>query len=688
MSDSMVESQLRLANSELNRRIAQLEERLLEKELSLESLQVSKEFQCDIRDISEHIRSDEKLRQISDRLLLATRAAKIGIWDFDVRNNSLVWDDTMFHMYGIAPDKFSGSYEAWRRNIHPDDLSRAEEETRMALRGEKEYDTEFRVLWPDQSVHYIKSTALVQRGASGQAVRMVGTNWDITELKEAQESLMKLTQAVAQSPVSIVITNVDGEIEFVNPKFTEVVGFRSDEVLGQKAHIFMEGEMRPDIYTQLWQTITSGNTWQGELQNKRKSGELFWEMVAVSPVKNSSGELTNFIIIKEDVSEQKALERQVRHAQKMDAIGTLAGGIAHDFNNLLTAIIGFGTLLEMEMAPDDPLRTNASSILSAADRAASLTKSLLTFSKEQSLDMKILDLNDVIRGVEKLLPQVLREDIECRLLLADEELTIFGDMGQIDQVLLNLAINARDAMPDGGELTISTMPMDMDRQFINAHGYGAIGHYAVLSVTDTGLGMDEATRQRIFEPFFTTKDVGKGTGLGLSIIFGIVKQHHGFITCYSEPGIGSTFNIYLPLHQGKIAREITQDAIPRAGGTETILLAEDEEAVRKLTRIILEEAGYRVIEAVNGGNAVQQYMDHRNEIALLVLDIIMPKKNGRDVYNEIREVNPHIGVIFTSGYAADVAHFQELSEYGFDFIAKPARPAELLNKVREVLDRR
>ena len=400
--------------------------------------------------------------------------------------------------------------------------------------------------------------------------------------------MVKLSHAVEQSPVSIVITNNNGEIEYVNPKYIQITGYSSEEVLGQNPRILKSGETPAEEYKRLWETITSGNTWLGEFHNKRKNGELFWEKAAISPVKNRNGEITNFIAIKEDITEQKALESQLRHALKMDAIGTLAGGIAHDFNNLLTVIIGFGTILEMRMLSDDPLRIHVSHILSAADRAANLTKSLLTFSREQPLDSKIVDLNDVVHGFEKFITQALREDIECRILLSKENLSIFADPGQIDQILLNFATNARDAMPNGGELTISTMRMAMDRQFINAHGYGTIGNYAVLSVTDNGIGMDESTRQRIFEPFFTTKEVGKGTGLGLSMIYGIVKQHQGFVTCYSEPGIGTTFNVYLPLNQGKIGQEIMQDIIQPAGGTETILVAEDEELVRNY-RIILED---------------------------------------------------------------------------------------------------
>jgi CheY-like chemotaxis protein len=373
--------------------------------------------------------------------------------------------------------------------------------------------------------------------------------------------------------------------------------------------------------------------------------------------------------------------------QKIEAVGTLAGGIAHDFNNLLTAISGFGTLLEMQMAADDPLRKNVTHILTAADRAANLTRSLLTFSRAQPLEVKIVDLNDIVRNLEKLLARLLREDIDCRLTLADCELCVKADPGQIEQVLMNLATNARDAMPNGGQLTISTMVMDMDRQFIRAHGFGSVGRYALLSVTDNGSGMTEEVRQRIFDPFFTTKEVNKGTGLGLSIIHGIIRQHGGFITCYSEPGIGTTFNIYLPLHKGRTEQEAAQETDRPAGGSETVLLAEDDEMVRNFVRTVLESAGYRVIEAVNGQNAVQKFADNRTDVNLLILDLIMPRLNGRDAYNEIRSIDPDVRVVFTSGYSADVTNIPELITNGYDFIAKPVRPAELLKKVRELLDR-
>ena len=661
MSETNDENKLRLASTELNRRIALLEETLLEKERAMESLQDS----------------EKRYRRLFE-------CAKDGILILDAATGKVVdANPFLLQLLGYSFDALFGQH-IWELGVFKDiaaskDAFKVLQDNEYIRYDDLPLET---LVGKPIAVEFVSNVYLVDDSKVIQCnIR------DNTEHKHAEESLAKLSYAVEQSPVSIAITNIQGEIEYVNPKFIQITGYSREEVIGRNPRTLKLWQMTADEYNHLWETISSGNTWKGEFHDNRKNGELFWEMATISPLKNRKGEITNFIAIKEDITEQKALESQLYHAQKMDAVSTLAGGIAHDFNNLLSVIIGFGTILEMRLDMDNPLRKNASHILSAADRAAGLTKSLLTFSREQPLDRKIVDLNDVIRTVEKLLLQVLREDIDCRVLLSEEKLTIFADSGQIDQILLNLATNARDAMPNGGGLTISSMIVAIDQQFIKAHGFGTIGNYAMLSVSDTGIGMDEAIRQKIFEPFFTTKEVGKGTGLGLSMVYGIAKQHNGFVTCSSEPGLGTTFNVYFPLHHGKFEQIATQDTILPAGGTETILLAEDEEIVRYLFRIILEGAGYRVIEAVNGKDAVQHFMDNRHDVALVLMDLIMPKMNGRDAYNAIQLVNPHIRVIFSSGYSADIINLQELSADGFEFIAKPVQPAELLKKVREVLDR-
>ncbi|MDD2852297.1 MAG: response regulator [Desulfuromonadaceae bacterium] len=389
----------------------------------------------------------------------------------------------------------------------------------------------------------------------------------------------------------------------------------------------------------------------------------------------------------QDISEYKNLESQLLHAQKMESIGTLAGGIAHDFNNILTVILGYGDIALMSMDADDPHRQDVEYILEAAHRAASLAQDLLLFSRKQISDKNNTDLNMIVKSVDKFLRRVIGEDVACTITLSDEPIPIFADSHQIEQVLMNLATNARDAMPEGGSLSISTGRIQLDEEFITAHGYGSIGMYAGLTVADNGLGMTDETCLRIFDPFFTTKEIGKGTGLGMSVVYGIVKQHDGFITVYSKPGLGSTFRIYLPLILDP-ADEATVDSINKkpVGGTETILLAEDDETIRNMALSQLRVFGYEVIVAIDGEDAVQKYLENRGRIRLLLFDVIMPGKSGINAYDEIRKIDPGMKVIFSSGYATDTIRQKALDSDNVVLLSKPYLPTKLLEMVRSVLD--
>ncbi len=380
-------------------------------------------------------------------------------------------------------------------------------------------------------------------------------------------------------------------------------------------------------------------------------------------------------------------EHQLRHAQKIEAVGQLAGGIAHDFNNVLTAIIGYASILSLKMSKDDPLRINVDAILAATERATSLTRGLLTFSRKQIINPVPVNLNDIIRRVESMLSRVIGEDVVLKTVLADENMLVMADCVQIEQVLINLVNNSRDAMPDGGELIINTHPVMIGSDFIKTHGFGKDGMYALISVVDTGIGMDEKTKEKIFEPFFTTKEVGKGTGLGLSIIYGIIAQHNGYIDVYSKPGEGAIFNIYLPVVKQRMLDKKEKETYSEpSGGTESLLIAEDDAEVRILLKVVLGEHGYSVIEAVDGNDAVAKFMENRDRIKLLILDVVMPEKNGKDVYEEIQQISPEIKVLFVSGYAQDIIRKRGLVEEGWNYLAKPILPHELLVKVREVLD--
>ncbi len=415
--------------------------------------------------------------------------------------------------------------------------------------------------------------------------------------------------------------------------------------------------------------------------------------------KDPSGEIITAIETLVDITEKQKLEEQLRQSQKMEAIGQLAGGVAHDFNNILTAIMGYGGFALMSMSKDDPQRTNIEHMLEGAERAAHLTSDLLLFSRKQISKKKQVDLNEIIKKTEKFLTKIIGEDIAYKTTLHPGAIPVMANEHQLEQVMVNLATNARDAMPDRGVFSVTTGQIRLDKEFITAgqirlneefitaREYGRPGMYAFITVSDTGKGMDEATRQRIFEPFFTTKEMGKGTGLGLAVVYGIVKGHDGFINVYSEPELGTTFKIYLPMTS--IEKEVTEESIlPVAlGKGETILIAEDDPEVREVLRISLEEYGYIAIEAENGEDAVKQYRDNMENVSLVLLDVIMPIKNGREALEEIKSLKPDTKVIFMSGYTDDIIMGKGLLTLDTEIIPKPISPDSLLRKVREVLDR-
>lgn len=418
-----------------------------------------------------------------------------------------------------------------------------------------------------------------------------------------------------------------------------------------------------------------------------KDGSIRWVKNTPVPHYDEHGRLVAYDGMVTDITERKHLENQLRHAQKMEAVGQLAGGIAHDFNNILSAIIGYGSLLQLKIDKDDPLRSYVDQIIASSQRAANLTHSILAFSRKQIINLRPVDLNEIIARVEKLLVRLIGEDIELKTMLCGGgALSLMADSGQIEQVLINLCTNARDAMPHGGFLMIETRLVECDESFVKAHPYGKPGIYAMTSVSDTGIGMDARTKEKIFEPFFTTKEVGKGTGLGLSIAYGIIKQHSGYINVYSEQGKGTTFKIYLPIIKSEVKAMESAAPLPAAGGAETVFIAEDDDVVRKLAREVLEHFGYTVIEARDGEDAVRKFLENKDKVHLVVLDVLMPKKNGKEAYEEIRKIRPDVKVIFTSGYAADILHKKGILEEGINLLSKPISTNDLIRKVREVLD--
>jgi len=512
---------------------------------------------------------------------------------------------------------------------------------------------------------------------------------EIAEREQAEAALLesedKFRSIFEQATDGIMIADAETKKQIeANKAMCSMLGYTRDEILGLSIDDIHPKEDLPTIRESFEKQLRGEISLAPEVPLLRKDGSVFYADISSSPV--TLGGKQRLAGIFRDISEKQKLEEQLRQAQKMESIGTLAGGVAHDFNNILTAIIGYGNIVLMKMAKDDPQRKNVEHILESCERAARLTQSLLMFSRKQISMRKPVDLNQIIRTVDNFLKRIIGEDIECRTSLFEGALPIFGDAHQLEQLLMNLATNARDAMSTGGIFSIATERVRLDKSFITRHGYGKLGIYGLITIMDTGKGIDAVTREHIFEPFFTTKEVGKGTGLGLAMAYGIVKQHEGFINVYSEPGHGTSFKIYLPLIAAGVEEEKKPVEESPRRGMETILLAEDDETVRTMTTTILEEYGYTVIAAIDGQDVVNKYKENKERIKLLLLDIVMPTKSGKEAYDEIRAIQPDVRVLFQSGYAPDLVRQKLLLEGKMSVVFKPVTPNMLLKQVRSVLD--
>jgi PAS domain S-box-containing protein len=542
------------------------------------------------------------------------------------------------------------------------------------------------ILNRNNETRFVHTQKMVIADEAGTPQYLLWITEDITERRQAEESIRKLSQAVEQSPVSIVITDVAGRIEFVNAKFTQITGFSYPEAVGQTPHILKSGETPDETLQKLWKTIRSGGIWRGEFHNRKKNGELFWEHVTIAPVRNGDNVITHFVEVNEDITERKKLEEQLRQAQKMEAVGRLAGGVAHDFNNMLSVILGYCELIISKLKPFDPILTPLKAVQSAANRSADLTRQLLAFSRKQTIAPRVIDLNDQTRTMDRLLTRIIGEDIELKLKLETGLWPVYIDPAQIDQVLANLAVNSRDAMPGGGKLTVGTSNITLDEQYSEIHLGFRPGDFVMLAVSDTGCGMDRETLAHVFEPFFTTKPEGKGTGLGLATVYGIVKQNDGYVNIYSEPHLGTTVKIYLPRYSGQEETDTPAVVkVPSQGGRETVLLVEDDESIRTMAKTMLEGLGYVVLEAGAPGEAILLCEKHAEQIDLLLTDVVMPNMNGKELNSRIRQIKPGMRTLFMSGYTADaIAHLGEL-ENGACFMQKPFTLEDLAKKMRETL---
>ena len=660
MSDKKDETKFFFANHELNQRIVSLEESLRQKERIGATLQDS----------------EKRYRRLFE-------SAKDGILILDADTGRVVdVNPFLMQLLGYSYDEFCGKY-IWEIGAFKDI---AASKDAFNLLQDNEY-----IRYEDLpletkkgqsiAVEFVSNVYLVDRSKVIQCnIR------DITAHKRAKAERLRLMAAIEQVGEAIVMTDAQGIIQYVNPAFKQMTGYRGREVVSQNPRILKSGKQDELFYRNLWETISSGKSWAGRMVNKRKDGSFYTEDATISPVRDASGQITNYVSVQRDISDHLQLTAQFHQAQKMEAVGLLAGGVAHDFNNMLSVILGYAELALRKTAPAPALHADIEQIIKAAKRSADMTRQLLAFARKQTIIPVVLDLNQAVESMLKMLKRLIGEDIDLAWIPEKDLYQVEMDPVQVDQILANLCVNARDAIADVGKVTIETGNAVFDETYCAVHPGFIPGEYVLLAVSDDGCGMDKETVDQIFEPFFTSKEVGKGTGLGLSMVYGIVKQNNGFINVYSEPGLGTTFRIYFSRHMGT-ALDIEQENaadIP-LGHSETVLLVEDEAAILDMGKTMLEQLGYRVLASSLPDEALGMADDHAGEIQLLVTDVVMPNMNGRDLAERLQTLYPGIKTLFMSGYTADVIAHHGVLDKSVNFLQKPFSLRELAIKVRQAL---
>jgi len=527
-----------------------------------------------------------------------------------------------------------------------------------------------------------EETPLPPGDSESPGIRAVGR--DITRQRLAEELYLKLSRAVDQSPVSIVITDAEGRVQYVNPRFVQVSGCTLEDILDRNLPVLRDGHPDDESYQQFWATVRAGREWQGELSRTGPDGGLLWESVQVSCMRNPAGEITNLLCMREDITARKRLEDELRQAQKMESLGTLAGGIAHDFNNLLAVMNGYADISLLHMEDSALLQKSLREIKRAVQRAGGLVRQILTFSRKAEVNFTALDLNQLVRELVTLLAETFPRTVNLGMDLTEGLPPLTADHNQLQQIVLNLCVNARDAMPAGGTISIVTSllaPNSLSRPDAVRDQ-----RYACLQVTDTGTGMTPEVRARIFEPFFTTKQVNQGTGLGLAVVYGIVASHHGFIDVDSTPGVGSTFRIYLPVTENAEIAGQTASSQDFPGGGENLLVVDDEDPLRRLLQTALTRKGYHVTCACDGLEAIDFITNPECRLDAVLLDLNMPGASGLSVLKVIKAHRPELRVMMLSGHlsAETRADFEQLGQR--DFLNKPYSLDDLGRRLRRLLD--
>jgi len=662
MPNTSIENQLDHADTNLHEQLAVLKNKLLEEQNIRQALQ----------------NSEKRYRRLFE-------SARDGILILDAETGKVVdVNPFLLQLLGYSYDALCGQY-IWELGVFKDIA--ASKEAFKALQDNKyiryeDLPLETRNGHPI-AVEFVSNVYLVDQSKVIQCnIR------DITARKRDDAERKRLLAAIEQAGEGIVMTNAQGNIEFVNPAFEQMTGYSHTELLGRNPRLLKSDAHDELFYRDLWETISSGRTWAGRLINKRKDGKLYTEETTISPVRDASGRIVNYVAVKRDITEQLRLAAQFQQSQKMEAVGLLAGGVAHDYNNMLGVILGYAELALEKVGPADPLHADLEIIITAAKRSVDITRQLLTFARKQTIIPVVLDLNQTVESMLAMIRRLIGEDIDLAWLPKANLRPIKMDPTQVDQILANLCVNARDAFAGAGKITIETGNVVFDAAYCADHFGFVEGAYVLLAVSDDGCGMSKEIMEHIFDPFFTTKEEGQGTGLGLSTVHGIVKQNNGFINVYSEPGNGTTFRIYLPQHveQAAVSTQTKALDIPLSHG-ETVLVVEDEPVLLMMAQTMLRKLGYRVLAAGTPSKAIELAKAHESRIHLAITDVVMPEMNGRDLAECLQALSPGLKIMFMSGYTADVIARRGVLESGVNFLQKPFSIHDLATKVREVLQK-
>ena len=631
-------------------------------------------------------KAEEDLAANYALLSIAGETAKFGGWCVDLRNNIGTWSDTVADIHDM-PRGYSPLVKDAVNFYAPECREKITKVFMDCARNGIPYDEEMEILTRTGRRVWVRTNGVAVRDENNNIIKVQGSFQDITEKKKGEAQRERLTAAIEQSGEAIIITDPEEIIQYVNPAFEKATGYPREEVLGQSPRILKSGKQDEAFYRGMWSALLKKETFHGRMVNKRKDGTLFTEEAAISPVFDAGGRLINYVAVKRDITRQIQLEEQFAQAQKMESIGRLAGGVAHDFNNMLTIILSYTQMVMAETDPADRIHKDLQQVLNAAGRSAEITRQLLAFARKQTVSPRVLDLNETVEHMLKMLRRLMGEDITLTWMPGSGVWPVMMDPSQIDQILANLCVNARDAVAGVGKVTIRTDRLTLDEADCASRPGLAPGDIVLLTVSDTGCGMGKEILEHIYEPFFTTKDTGQGTGLGLATVYGIVKKNNGFISAYSEPGQGTTFRIYLPRHTGEThpSKAAGETQIPM-GRNETILIVEDEAPILKAAKRMLEGLNYVVLAETDPVRALDLAQNYSGPIHLSAIDVVMPGMNGPELAQKLKTLYPDLKIVFMSGYTADIIAHRGILEDGVNFISKPFSRKELASKIREVLD--